>query len=461
MSARPAEGERSTNEPSWTRGASSWGCSDASEPGASERVLGCPAHVRLLSSQHGSRFRLALVVAGAFVAIVATGVSAADFDVDGGPCRETPGEELLLQCPTGYVGVEYEVELESEEGSGCEPYDWFEIVNSALPAGLSMTREGVISGVPTSAGLARFWVWNHDLTEAQGGPSWCQREDRSEREFSIPVDPGLAINDAMLGAATVGEPYSLTFTAKQVVTLNPPTGADVQATWSLQSGGLPPGLALSPVGLLAGTPTSEGSFQFVVRAQRGSPFDTEEYTLGVRQPVTVTSPFAPTRRPSAEVGVRFTNRVSATGGTGSYTWSLASGALPDGVVLDPTTGTIAGTPRAAGSFAFAVAATDGEGRVGTTNATLGVASRLAVKTRRLKPGKLARAYRAKLATVGGVQPLRWKVRSGKLPRGVRLASRVGRLVGTPRRAGTFRVVFEARDALGATARKKLVLRVRK
>jgi hypothetical protein len=159
--------------------------------------------------------------------------------------------------------------------------------------------------------------------------------------------------------------------------------------------------------------------------------------------------------------VRFANAVSATGGTGSYTWSLASGALPNGVVLDPATGAISGIPTAAGSFAFAVAATDGEGRVGTASATLGVASRLGIKTRRLKPGKLARAYRAKLATVGGVQPLRWKVRSGKLPRGVRLASRVGTLVGTPRRAGSFPVVFEARDALGAKARKKLVLRVRK
>lgn len=413
------------------------------------------------SRKEPGRFRLAVVLVGAFVAIIAAGASAADFDVDGGPCRETPGEALLLQCPTAYVGLEYEVELESEEGSGCEPYDWFEVVNSTLPAGLSMSREGVISGVPTTAGLTRFWVWNHDLTEAQGGPSWCQREDRSEREFSVPVDPWLAIESETIKPATTGEPYSKTLTARRVVSLNPPTGGAVQASWSLQSGALPPGLTLSSQGLLAGTPSSEGSFRFVVRAQNGTPFDTQEYTLGVRQPVTVTSSFTSTRRPRAEVGVRFANTVSATGGTGSYTWSLASGALPDGVELDPTSGTISGTPTVAGSFAFAVAATDDEGRVGTANATLSVASKLAIKTRRLKAGKLARAYRARLATVGGVQPLTWQVRRGKLPRGVRLASRVGALVGVPRRAGTFRVVFEARDALGATARQKLVLQVRK
>ena len=89
--------------------------------------------------------------------------------------------------------------MESEEGSGCtspgNPYVWYEVVNSTLPPGLTMSRAGVISGTPTSAGFTRFWVWNHDLTAAQGGPDWCQREDRSEVEFSIYVDPGLEIEN--------------------------------------------------------------------------------------------------------------------------------------------------------------------------------------------------------------------------------------------------------------------------
>ena len=86
------------------------------------------------------RLKLALIVVGLLAAIAATGASAADFESDNGPCRETPIEALLLLCPTGHVGMEYEFEFESEEGSGCEPYDWFEIVNGALPAGLSMSR---------------------------------------------------------------------------------------------------------------------------------------------------------------------------------------------------------------------------------------------------------------------------------------------------------------------------------
>ena len=101
--------------------------------------------------------RLALTLAGVLAAIAVTGAPAADFEGDGGPCKETPGEAALLRCPMGYVGVPYEaVQIETEEGSGCYPYIWMETVKSAPPAGLSMSRSGLITGVPTRAGLVRF-----------------------------------------------------------------------------------------------------------------------------------------------------------------------------------------------------------------------------------------------------------------------------------------------------------------
>jgi large repetitive protein len=406
------------------------------------------------------RFQLALVVVGVFAAIAVTGGAAADFEIDGGPCRETPGNQLLLRCPTGFVGAEYEVEIESEEGSGCtspgNPYVWYEVVNSSLPPGLTMSRSGVISGTPTTAGFTRFWLWNHDLTAAEGGPSWCQREDRSEHEFSIYVDPGLEIETDDVRGATIGQPYSETLKAKQVVAVNPPTGNDVQATWALESGALPPGVTLSAQGVLSGTPTTEGRYAFVVRAQNGGPIDTKEYALSVRQPVTVQSPFAPTPRPSAEVGARFGKAATASGGLGPYTWSLASGALPAGLVLDKSTGSVSGTPQAAGSAAFALSATDAEGRVATASASLTVAPRLAIKTLRLKPAKVGRAYQARIATAGGVQPMTWKL-SGKLPAGLRFTKTLGTLAGTPRTAGTVRLTFRATDGLKVVATKSLRL----
>jgi hypothetical protein len=409
-------------------------------------------------------FKLALVLLGVFAAIAVTGASAADFETDNGPCPEGSSDPFLLACPTAYVGVAYEIELESEEGSGCtspgNPYVWYEIKNGSLPAGLTMTREGVISGTPTGGpGRSRFWVWNHDLIAAQGGPSWCQREDVSEKEFSIHVDPGLAISNDSVKPASVGEPYSETLTAMRLLTLNPASGPSVSATWSLQSGALPAGVTLSSDGVLAGTPPAEGSYGFVARAQYEALAVTEAYTLTVRQPLVVASPFGPAQRPSAEVGIRFAKTFRARGGSGAYTWSLSSGTLPPGVALDATKGTIGGTPQAAGSFAFALIATDSEGRVATASAALTVVPRLAIKTLRLKAAQVGSAYEAKLATAGGVKPLKWTLVSGKLPPGVRFAKNVGALVGTPRRAGSFSMVVEARDVLGAKARQRLALHV--
>ena len=415
------------------------------------------------------RLKLALGLMTLVAAIAVSGAAAADFEKDAGSgadCTEPPGGGFVLRCPTASVGQEYEIEMESEPGSGCttrdgsNPYTWYEVVNSSLPPGLTMSRAGVISGTPTTAGVYRCWVWNHDLTEKEGGPDWCDDEDRSEVEFSISVDPGLVITSDSIEPASVGQPYSETFTAQQVTNLNPLTGSGVQATWSVASGVLPPGLALSPAGVLSGTPTAEGSWQFDIRAQNGAHSDTETFAISARQPLVVTSPFAPAPRPGAEVGIRFGKSATATGGSGSYTWSVSSGSLPAGLTLDPAKGTIAGTPTAVGTSRFVLTASDTEGRKTSATSVLSVAARLAVTTSTLRSATAGSPYRAALRTAGGVKPLKWKIVSGKLPSGVKLSPSLGTLTGTPKSAGTYRVTVEARDALGARSKKTLVLTVK-
>jgi hypothetical protein len=51
--------------------------------------------------------------------------------------------------------------------------------------------------------------------------------------------------------------------------------------------------------------------------------------------------------PNAQVGVPYSQQLTATGGTIPYTWSIIAGALPAGLSLDPVTGIISGTPLAA------------------------------------------------------------------------------------------------------------------
>jgi hypothetical protein len=224
----------------------------------------------------------------------------------------------------------------------------------------------------------------------------------------------------------------------------------------VQSGTLPPGVTLSSAGLVSGTPTTEGSYQFVVRAESGGLTDIETLTVVVRQALVISHPFTPTA-PKSEVGVPFSATLIPSGGTGTFTWALAGGALPTGVSFDATAGTIAGTPRAAGGFPFSVTLTDSEARTTTLNATLVVAAKLSFKTLQLRAAKLGRLYRAKLATLGGVLPTKWTILRGTLPRGVRFAKKEGVFLGTPRREGRYRVTVQVVDALGVKSQKTFVI----
>lgn len=62
--------------------------------------------------------------------------------------------------------------------------------------------------------------------------------------------------------------------------------------------------------------------------------------------------------PAATQGVAYSSAVTAVNGSAPYTWSLTGGALPAGLTLGSSTGTISGTPSAAGTYSVTIQATD-------------------------------------------------------------------------------------------------------
>jgi hypothetical protein len=70
------------------------------------------------------------------------------------------------------------------------------------------------------------------------------------------------------------------------------------------------------------------------------------------------------------VGQSYSSKLTAAGGTPGYTFSITSGALPNGLTLNPSTGTITGTPTTAGTFTFTAKVVDSTG-----STTLGTATR--------------------------------------------------------------------------------------
>ena len=77
--------------------------------------------------------------------------------------------------------------------------------------------------------------------------------------------------------------------------------------------------------------------------------------------------------PAATVGASYDATLSATGGTAPYNFSVASGNLPSGILLDNGTGKISGTPSASGDFGFVVFASDASGHSGNKSLQITVA----------------------------------------------------------------------------------------
>jgi hypothetical protein len=408
------------------------------------------------------RLGLALALVTALAGIVAATAAALAFD-DAVPCPASP---VVYVCPGGTVDASYSIQLVGRGGCGPDPPNeglpyQYRVLNGALPPGLSLSKSGVVSGTPTQAGTYSAWIELSD--EDPPSASWCLPK-KAEREFSFTINARLLVATESAAPGTLGRTYSLPLAAVMKTGADATAPASSPVTWSLSQGQLPPGLLLdSATGVISGTPTSEGASVFVVRAALvDGRSDTKGLEIIVRQPLSIAAanPLAPTGTAPTpwEVGVPFSAKLSATGGSGTYTWSIAGGALPTGFAL-AADGTVAGRTEAAGTYRATLRLTDSEGRTADYAAAFNVASRLAISTTKLRTGKVGRLYRSKVATSGGIAPKKWKIKRGPLPRGIRFDRTLGLLSGTPTRPGRYRVTFEATDALKVTASKTLVVEV--
>ena len=156
--------------------------------------------------------------------------------------------------------------------------------------------------------------------------------------------------------------------------------------------------------------------------------------------------------PQATVGTSYSATLTATGGTPSYTWNVASGNLPSGLSLARQTGIITGTPTASGSYSFDIIATDSSVPTNTSNATFTISvaaaalpgAPLSITTSSLPSATHGQSYSNALQTSGGIAPYSWSITSGSLPAGLSLAN--GVISGTPTASGNFSIAVKATDS---------------
>jgi hypothetical protein len=246
------------------------------------------------------------------------------------------------------VGAPYSASLKSSGGVGAVTYKLID--RTTLPAGLTVSVAGKISGKPTKASTGPdFWV--------QAADSSKPKAKTVTAYLGIVVEPAavssLKVETANLPGATVDTSYSATLKA---------TGGITPYMWSIAAGSRAPGgLTLAASGLLTGKPTTSSGdtpTSFVVEV-KDSTAHTAKGTVSIQinpatnsTPLTVNSTIAP-----GYVDADYLADILVTGGTPPYTYSGES-RLPEGLFLK-SDGAVYGIPQQQeGETSFTIKVTD-------------------------------------------------------------------------------------------------------
>ncbi|HEX9689603.1 MAG TPA: putative Ig domain-containing protein, partial [Thermoanaerobaculia bacterium] len=347
--------------------------------------------------------------------------------------------------PGGAVGSFYEASITA---SGGTPSYAFSVVSGSLPPGLELSSSTIadlpivvanLSGTPTAAGTFTFRIRAVDANGCAGS-----------RTYTIVVESSggcatLALSPSVLFDGFVGTEYRRTIRG---------VGGTAPYRFSVTSGSLPPGLTLSPGGVVSGTPTAIGTFNFRVRV-----VDSNECAASQSYTVTISCPpvaLSPVTLPPAAQGVPYNQTITALGRHGPYTLSVTGGALPSGLTLLPS-GSFSGAAAEVGTFSFTVTVTDANGCTGAQSYTLTVCAALTLSPAALPGATVGVSYAQAIAASGGTGPYTY-AQTG-LPSPMTLSPTTGLLSGTPTATGVFNVTVTATDANGCSGAQTYVLTV--
>jgi hypothetical protein len=298
--------------------------------------------------------------------------------------------------------------------------------------------------------------------------AWAAYGQTSITPSQLPNSTGCSLpfaSAASITCITSNQSYSAQFG----VNLTPNGG--LNPTWTLATGSIPSGLTLdSGTGLFHGTPTSVGVYSFTVNvtyANINTIVPSGTYTIASESSALTV---AQTPLHAGAVGVPFAaQQFSATGGfpfisgtsTASYKWSFGVGSTPDGLVIDPDTGIVSGTPTSPGVFSVTIGAIDalGDGAVYRTALTVTGNSVVSITNSSTLPaGAVGTFYSQQITAIGGTSPYTFTLVSGALPPGLSLSS-AGLISGTPTTNGTLTFSITATDAtaLNTTANFSLTI----
>jgi hypothetical protein len=268
----------------------------------------------------------------------------------------------------------------------------------------------------------------------------------NSKSTTITVNPAPTIT-GNTASGTVGVAYSATLTT---------SGGTGVVVLSLASGTLPQGLTFNATtGVISGTPTTVGSSTLVFQAVDHSDIPD---TVTASRTITITTngggggggssslTVISGNPPAGTVGLAYSTALTASGGTLPYTWSIVSGAIPSGLTLSPSAGTISGIPTTAATFTFTAQVTDGAGATATGTFSITInAPPLTITIGNPPFATSGTPYDGPIPITGGTGPYQCALAGGTLPPGLTLTSAC-HITGTPTQPGTTIIMVTVTDS---------------
>ena len=222
-------------------------------------------------------------------------------------------------------------------GSGTYTYS---VTAGALPAGITLSPAGALSGTSTALGTSNITIRATDTKNSQ----------TADANYSLTVDVAGVLTAP---TASLSIPAATTINIGDTVTLSAQAGATIHYTTDGTAPDMNSATYSGPITTTSGMNSNGVVTLKAISVRTGYTTSTPAATFSYPVKVALNGGTLP----SGILNESYSRNITATGGSNSYSYTLESGDLPTGLTLS-TAGVLSGTTTEENTFNFRIKATD-------------------------------------------------------------------------------------------------------